>query len=321
METSRDLIAVEVGPAISYLFFADNSLVFTRANSVNCLAIQKVLESRSGQVISYLFFTDDSLIFTRANSLNCLASREVLERYAKASRQIINFSKSAMCVSPSILAREGEQLAALIGVNLVTCHEKYLGLPCFTGRSKRVVFADIINRVWNILKGWGEKLCTNKANGELGFRNLENFNKALLAKQGWMILHQPDSLAARTLKGCYFKDFSFLEATNKLVDSFVWKSIVWGRDILNAGMRWRIGNGSTTSIYNDKWIPRPSTFRIISQPVLGRDATVDSLLTLTGGWNIHRIKHNFVKDNADAIFSIPLGTGKYNDSLIWHYED
>ena len=95
--------------------------------------------------LSYLFFADDSLLFTKANESNCNAIKTILAEYGKALGQVINLDKFAMCISLSFLNREGRLLAAKVIIKLVECHEKHLGLPCFTGRRKWKVFANIVD--------------------------------------------------------------------------------------------------------------------------------------------------------------------------------
>ncbi|KAK0572934.1 hypothetical protein LWI29_000634 [Acer saccharum] len=89
--------------------------------------------SQSGPTISHLFFADDSLLFAKATVSNCTLLRRMLHSYAIASGQIINFDKSAFCVSPSVSSSECAILVASMGIKLVHCHESYLGLPCFSG--------------------------------------------------------------------------------------------------------------------------------------------------------------------------------------------
>ena len=44
-------------------------------------------------------------------------------------------------------------------------------------------------------------------------------------------------------------------------------------------MRWQVGDGKSTRIWKDKWIPIPSTYQVISpRTLLPIDATVDILI-------------------------------------------
>ncbi|MCI64501.1 RNA-directed DNA polymerase (Reverse transcriptase), partial [Trifolium medium] len=44
----------------------------------------------------------------------------------------------------------------------------------------------------------------------LGFRNLHLFNMAMVAKQGWKLMTQPETLVARIYKARYYPNSLFL---------------------------------------------------------------------------------------------------------------
>nr|XP_023899165.1 uncharacterized protein LOC112011020 [Quercus suber] len=49
-----------------------------------------------------------------------------------------------------------------------------------------------------------KKMCKSKLKGGMGFRNLQAFNLAMLAKQAWRLLTKQDSLVARIYKARYY---------------------------------------------------------------------------------------------------------------------
>ena len=101
-----------------------------------------------------------------------------------------------------------------------------------------------------------ERICESKVQGGLGFRDIALFNQTMLAKHCWRIVTNPNSLVARVLKGRYFPTSSFLKDDIATKGSYVWRSLVWGRDLLFTGSRWRVGARSSLSIYSDWWLPK-----------------------------------------------------------------
>ena len=84
--------------------------------------------------------------------------------------------------------------------------------------------------------------------GGLGFRDLHSFNKAMLAKQGWRLIQNLDSLCARILKANYYPNSDFLNAKCKDGCSYTWRSIMQWLKVLKDGVIWHIGNGQRVGI-------------------------------------------------------------------------
>ena len=86
----------------------------------------------------------------------------------------------------------------------------------------------------------------------MGFRVLKAFNLALLAKQGWRILKNPDSLVHKVFNAKYFAETTFMEAQMGKRPTYIWRSILSTGEVINMGSRWGIGNGSRVHIWNYK---------------------------------------------------------------------
>ena len=71
----------------------------------------------------------------------------------------------------------------------------------------------------------------------------------------------------------------------------------------------------------DFWLPRPSTFRVLtSPPYHSANTRVSSLVNLDNGdWNVHVINQLFLPTDVISILSIPLSHHKPRDELVWAY--
>ena len=94
-----------------------------------------------------------------------------------------------------------------------------------------------------------EKLCTPKMERGMGFKDLKTFNLAFLAKQGWRIQQNLNTLVHRVFMAKYFARSSFREVQLGYRPSYVWRSIMVAKDLIVKGSRWVIGNGEKVHIF------------------------------------------------------------------------
>ena len=93
----------------------------------------------------------------------------------------------------------------------------------------------LINKFWwfsDVDKSKGirwmswKNMCHPKKYGGMGFKRIREFNLAMLCKQAWRILTDPNSFIAGFLKARYFPNCKFEEAGLRNNPSYVWRSIL-----------------------------------------------------------------------------------------------
>ena len=107
--------------------------------------------------------------------------------------------------------------------------------------------------------GW-HKMTRSKKNGGMGFREMQVFNQSMLAKTAWKIVKDPEAWWVRILRSIYFPTGNFMAVRETSMASWVWKSILWGREALQKGLRWNIRNGRQVMIWNVPWVPNLPNF-------------------------------------------------------------
>jgi hypothetical protein len=99
------------------------------------------------------------------------------------------------------------------------------------------------------------KIQQQKMKGGLGFRNFRLFNQALLARQAWRLLINPNSLCAQVLKAKYYPEGRFKDTIFSGNASPTWQAIQHGLELLKKGLVWRMGGGQSIRIWRDRWLP------------------------------------------------------------------
>jgi hypothetical protein len=122
-----------------------------KEGKINGLAIAK-----GGTKINHLLFADDSILFCKANFVEWGNVHKILEVYEIASGQKLNREKTSIFFSKNTKVEFKDFIASISGLNITSNLEKYLGLPALIGQSRKRAFAGIKSRIWEKMQGWNE---------------------------------------------------------------------------------------------------------------------------------------------------------------------
>ncbi|XP_019194227.1 PREDICTED: uncharacterized protein LOC109188138 [Ipomoea nil] len=296
--------------------------------------------ARGAPSITHLFFADDSLLFFKANAQEAGVIKCCLEKYEEMSGQAVDYHKSSICYSKNTRDEIREEVASILGVVQAQNFGKYLGLPSFVGRNRRAAFSYIEDKIRQRISSWNkkllsqagkevllksihwkawDKLCIPKKYGGLGFKELQAFNLAMLGKQAWRFLTQPQSLVSRVYKARYYPTNSFYDACLGNNPSFCWRSILAAQKLICGGVRRRIGNGQSTLIWDHPWLHDESRPQILTEkpPQLAQAKVVGLLDQLTGTWDKDILTDIFIPEDVERILKIPVSPD-YEDMWYWY---
>ena len=116
---------------------------------------------RGAPRLSHLFFADDSIIFCRANMSECQRVWDVLHDYEAASGQKINKDKNSLFFNKNIGTSTQAEIKNLFGAQVIKQHERYLGLPSLIGQRKKKAFNRIKDQLGQKIAGWKGKLLSS----------------------------------------------------------------------------------------------------------------------------------------------------------------
>lgn len=334
-------------PSILHIFFVDDSYIFCKENNESArhmLTLLSVFEKASGQQInankSSVVFSKNTEITRRNDMCQILGFQEARDRslylglpivVGRNKRAIFGFLKDKLQErvqgwDKKLLSKAGKEILLKTVAQALPNHSMFVFLLPI-GLCKE------IERVmckfwWNNnakknksihWKSW-ENMSTRKSLGGMGFRNLRDFNIALLGNQGWRLIQYPDKLVSKVFKARYYSDGSFLNAKLGHNPSFVWRSILEAQPLLKQGLGCRVGNGASINVVTDLCLPMKQAPYIRSHNEALTDQKVRALMNLDGtGWDTDLILDIFVEDKAYLILSIPVHPEE-RDRWYWRKE-
>jgi hypothetical protein len=164
-----------------------------------------------------------------------------------------------------------------------------------------------------------EKLAMRKEYGGMGFRHFYGFNLAMLAKQGWHLLTNHDTILSKVFKAKYYPKEGFLVAKLGHNPSYVWRSIHASQAVVKRGLRWRIGNGTSINVWNQPWLRDEKQLFLTTNMGAGQEAmTVSDLVNHEDGtWKTHVVQQLFNPRDVAEILKIPLHMTHNVDVPMW----
>lgn len=332
-------------PTVSHLFFADDSIIFGRATSnefQQTLIVIKSYCDASGQLVNFKKF---EVVFSKgvseelASSITRETEIQAVQKIAVYLGMLAHVGRSKKSLFVAVEDRVAKKLknwkarslsiagkmiliksvAQAIPIYLMSC----LLIPSGTCQKLN----SLVSNFW-----WGQRnserrihwvswdrVCQPKNRGGLRFRDFNSFNIALLDKQSWRILTQGESLLTKSLQARYFPRISFMEAKLGYNPSYVWRSILAGRELISQGVRWNVRNGRKICIWTDPWVPNIQNFRVPrSHNALSHICRVSDLI-VDWSWKKDLVCSIFPEEVSKNILTIPLVDSERNDCLMWNF--
>ncbi|KAF7824519.1 ribonuclease H [Senna tora] len=325
-----------------------------------------------GPQISHLMYADDTVLFFKADEVTNVRLNNLLDEFCMMVGQKINRNKSLFVFSPNSPAELKEGYREEWRIEFRNNLGKYLGTYVDGRLNSHCIYEELLEKIQSRLAGWKSKLISQagrvtlinsvlqalpiyqmsngalpkkvsdkiesitnnffwgiksngyrihllksealrqpKWKGGLGFKNINCFNKALLAKNVWRLIERPNTLLSRWFLGKYQDPSKELDFKKTSQDSLYWKNIVKSKNLVIDNLKWTVGNGEYIRTSSKFW------------PFKGRnndqDLLIADFITKDGEkrWNTNALMRFYNRSSVNEITQILLPYRQCPDVLAW----
>ena len=333
-------------PTITHLLFADDSFLFfhaTRGETEIIKGLLNTYERLSGQSVNFqksgIHFSSNVKQAVRSELSSILGVTNNLQdsKYlglpsliGRSKKRVFSFIKDKVWKrvqgwKSKHISQAGKSVLIKNGAQSIPSY----CMSCFLiPKSLCLEIERIMNNYWwnsnprqnkgiNWI-GW-QGMSISKQKGGLGFRSLYGFNIALIGKQCWKFIKEPQSLVARLYKARYFPDCHLLQATMQRGASFIWAGLMTAKASLRDGYRWVLGDGKDINAVADPW-PRRKEGYCVDQDVNYGVSTIpvaDFILNNPKRWDEAKVEETFSERDAQLILETTLPQATVKDRLAW----
>jgi hypothetical protein len=145
-------------PLSPFLFILGTEALSRILQQQESLGILKGIKiAKNCPPINHLLFADDLIIFAKATSTEAISIKCSLDLFCSWSGQKVNTGKSSLLFSKNTLSSTIRSIKGILPYKTTSSTSYYLGLPFIFGKSKRVAFQPILDKVLNKIEGWRAK--------------------------------------------------------------------------------------------------------------------------------------------------------------------
>ena len=110
-----------------------------------------------GPAFTHVMYADDIMVFAKANCREVKILDECLNKYCTWFGQLINRSKSGLIFSKLVCCARRRELKTLLAMKKIQPNVKYLGSPLFSSLSRIKDFKFLQDKLESRLLGWRSK--------------------------------------------------------------------------------------------------------------------------------------------------------------------